>query len=93
MPDNKYLQDFKLRVDAMKNLISELDQTIVNPEARDYFLSMPKNNLREAELFLADPTNQTVGIAGSALTFAEQQLVYAKKLVAKYGPNIKITGG
>jgi hypothetical protein len=54
---------------------------------------MPKNSLREAEVFLADPTNQTVGIAGSALTFAEQQLDYAKKLVAKYGPNIKITGG
>ena len=76
----------------MKNLICELDQTIVNPEARDYFLSMPKNNLREAELFPADPKNQTVGIAGSALTFAEPQLVYAKKLVAKYGPNIKISG-
>ena len=29
MVDAKYLQESKLRLDAMKNVLSELDQTIV----------------------------------------------------------------
>jgi hypothetical protein len=86
------LKDFKLRVDAMRTLITELDHAILNPEAREHFLSFPKSNLREAEAFLADANNHTVGIAGPALAFAETQLVQVKKLVEKYGPNIHIGG-
>ena len=37
--------------------------------------------------------NQTVGIAGLALTLAEQQLVAVQKLASKHGPNIKGGGG
>jgi hypothetical protein len=86
------LKDFRLRVDAMKALITELDQTILNPEARDHFLSFPKGNLREAEAFLADANNHTVGIAGPALALAETRLVQVKKLVEKYGRNIHFAG-
>ncbi len=93
MTDTKYMQDFKIRLDAMKSVLSALDGTIANAEAKEYFLSAPKNHLRECEVFLADSTNQTVGIAGFALTLAEQQLVAVQKLVSKYGPNIKIVGG
>ena len=93
MVDAKYLQESKLRLDAMKNVLSELDQTIVNAEVKEYFLSAPRNHLRDFEAFLADPKNQTVGVAGFALTLAEQQLVAVKKLVTKYGPNIQIVGG
>jgi hypothetical protein len=86
------LKDFRLRVDAMKALITELDQAILNPEARDHFLSFPKSNLREAEAFLADANNHTVGIAGPALALAEARLVQVKKLVEKYGRNIHFGG-
>jgi hypothetical protein len=77
----------------MKNVLSELDQMIVNAESKEYFLSAPRNHLREFEAFLADPKNHTVGVAGFVLSLAEQQLVAVKKLVTKYGPNLRIGGG
>jgi len=87
------LQDFKLRLRAAKDSVSELENTIVNPEAKEFFTSASKNHLREFEEFLADPKNHTVGVAGFTLTLAEQQLVWVRKLVEKYGPNIRIVGG
>jgi hypothetical protein len=91
MPD-VLLPEFKLRLEAMRILLSELDETIVNSEVRDYFLSAPKKHLRDIDQFLADTKNQTSrGFAGFALT--EEQLAWVKKLVTKYGPNIQISGG
>jgi hypothetical protein len=86
------LKDFQQRVDAMKILITELDQAILNPETRDHFLSFPKSSLREAQAFLADANNHTVGVAGPALALAETRLVQVKKLVEKYGRNIHFGG-
>jgi hypothetical protein len=80
-------------LDAAKKLLANLESTIVNPEAKEYFLQMPKNHLRDAETFIADIQNQNVGIASFALTLAEQNLLWVKKLVDKYGPNIQIVGG
>jgi hypothetical protein len=93
MPD-VLLPEFKLRLEAMRTLLSELDETIVNSEVRDYFLSAPKKHLRDIDRFLADTKNQTSrGFAGFALALTEEQLAWVKKLVTKYGPNIQISGG
>lgn len=81
------LQEFKLRVDEVKKLISELEQTITNPEARKSFLSIPKNYLRKAEDFLADTKSHGHGwsepevVAGFALALAEHHLSSMRKLV------------
>jgi hypothetical protein len=93
MPEAKHIQDYKIRLEAAKKLLAELEATIVNPEAREHFLHTTKGNLRESEALIADTKNQNVGIASFALTLAEQNLVWVKKLVDKYGPNIQIVGG
>jgi hypothetical protein len=46
-------EELKLRMNVMKEVVSELENTIVNPEARNYLLHMPKNHLRDVEAFLA----------------------------------------
>jgi hypothetical protein len=80
-------QEFKLRVDSVKKLISELELTITNPEARESFLSMPKNYLRKAEDFLASTKTHGYGwsepevVAGFALALAELHLTGIRKLV------------
>jgi hypothetical protein len=93
MPEAPHIKDYKIRLEAAKTLLANLERTIVNPEAKEYFLHMPKNHLRDAEAFIADTQNQTVGIASFALTLAEQNLLWVKKLVDKYGANIQIVGG
>ena len=93
MPEATHIQDYKVRLEAAKKLLAELEATIVNPQAKEHFLHMTKNQLRESEAFIADTKNQSVGVASFALTMAEQNLVWVKKLVDKYGPTIQIVGG
>jgi hypothetical protein len=93
MPEAQHIQDYKIRLDAAKKLLSELEATILNAEAREQFLHTTKSNLRESEAFIADAKNQNVGIASFALTMAEKNLVWVKKLVDEYGPNIQIGRG
>jgi hypothetical protein len=93
MPEAQHIQDYKIRLNAAKKLLAELEATITNPEAREHFFHTTKSNLRESESFIADTKNQNVGIASFALTMAEQNLVWVKKLVDKYGPNIQIGRG
>jgi hypothetical protein len=80
----------KLRLDAMKKLLSELEDTIVSPVAKERLLRTPTNHLRDVEVFLADTVMQNLGSAGYALTLAEQSLALVKRLVDKIGPNIQV---
>jgi hypothetical protein len=68
-------QELKLRLDAMKKLLSELEGAIVSPEAKERLLRTSTNHLRDVEVFIADTKNQNVGIASFALTLAENNLV------------------
>ena len=93
MPEPQHIKDYKIRLDAAKKLLVELEATIVNPKAREHFLHMTKTNLQDSEAFIADTKNQSVGVASLALSMAEKNLVWVKKLVDEYGPNIQIVGG
>ena len=93
MADTNYLQEYRRKLDALKRDVAELEQQIANSEVRDSLLAGAKNHLQEFEKFMEDPKNHTVGIASLALKLAEQQVDFARKLVAKYGANMKITKG
>jgi hypothetical protein len=93
MPAAKHIQDYKIRLDSAKKLLAELEVTIVDPKARERFLHTTKSNLQDSEAFIADTKNQNVGVASFAITRAEKHLVWVKKLVDEYGPNIHIVRG
>ena len=83
------LNEFIARLDAMKDLVSELDKTILDIESRDYLLDPPKKWLRDVEKYLAW-RHQIELTAGFALANAEEQLSRVQKLVEKCGPKVLI---
>ena len=86
-------KDFASRIQKMKNVVSELDGTIINPEARGHFLSEPKKHIQNLEQFVTQAsTPASKGLLELALVLAEEQLVWVKNLVKEYGPSIRITG-
>jgi hypothetical protein len=88
------LQDFRARLRVAKDLLSQLENKIVNAEVRDQFLSSTKKLLIDVEGILRDPEqNQHEASEGFMLTLAEQHLVRVKKLVTKYGPKIQFVAG
>ena len=88
------LQDFTLRLRVAKDLLSQLENKIVNAEVRDQFSSSTKKLLIDVEGILRDPEQkQHEASEGFMLTLAEQHLARVKKLVTKYGPKIQFVAG
>jgi hypothetical protein len=91
--NDERLQGIQIRLEAMKNVVSELDKTIEDQEARDYFLSLAKNWLSDVEALLKHAEQWRIEASSFTLTLAERHLLKVKQAVAKYGPRIRIIGG
>jgi len=87
------LKGLQVRLAAMKELFSELDKTIEDQEAKDYFLGLAKNWLGDVESLLKQTEQWRVEAASFTLTLAERHLLKVKQAIAKYGPKICIIGG
>lgn len=83
------LADFIARINATKDLVSELDKTINDPDTKYQLLAGPTTWLREAEECLTK-RHQLESTAGFSLARAEDQLARAKELVARCGPYVRI---
>ena len=70
----------------LKARAAKLDETIVDKDAKDYFLRLPMNWLGDVERRVA-PGSEIV-----MLPLIEQQLKNAEDAVSKYGPNLRIFG-
>jgi hypothetical protein len=90
---DEHLQGLQLRLSAMKNLVAELDTTIIDRDAKDYLLGLTKNWLGDVERFLKEKKQWQIEAAGFMLTLTERQLVKAQQLVSKYGANLRVIGG
>jgi len=69
----------------LKAWAAKLEQTIVDKDARDYFLKLPKFWLEDAERKIAPN-------AEFLLLVIEKELQRAQDAVSKYGPNLRIVG-
>lgn len=87
------VEGLQIRLAAMKELFSELENTIEDQEAKDYFLSLAKNWLGDVEQLLKQKEQWGIEAASFTLTLAERHLLKVKQAVAKYGPTIRIIGG
>ena len=71
---------------SLKARLAKLDQAIVDKDAKDYLLRLPRNWLDDIEREVAP------GIESVILPLIDQQLRNAEDLVTKYGPNIRVVG-
>jgi hypothetical protein len=71
----------------LKTRVTRLDATIANGEAKELLLGTAKTWLKDVE------SASTPGVGGEfLLSLIEQQVRYAETVVAKYGPQVRITG-
>ncbi len=70
---------------ALKAWAMKLEETIVDKDARDHFLKVPKN-------WLDDVERKVVPGVEHILPMVEQLLERAQEAVYKYGPNLRIIG-
>lgn len=69
----------------LKEWAAKLEQMIVDKDARDYFLELPKSWLHDAERKIAPN-------AEFMLLVIEKELQRAQDAVSRYGPNLRIVG-
>jgi hypothetical protein len=73
------------KLSALKAWAAKLDETIVDKEAKDHFLKLPK-------YWLGDVERKVVPGVEHILPIIEQLLERAQEAVYKYGPNLRIVG-
>lgn len=69
----------------LKSRFEKLDTTILDKDAKDFFLRLPK-------LWLGDIERKSAPGAEILLSWIELQLTFAEEAIAKYGPNMRIVG-
>jgi hypothetical protein len=90
MPDqNESLKEFVARLEASKVLLSELEKTIFDAEAKHFLLEPSKAQLKDVKRNL-DGAHQLESAAGFGLVVAENELERIKKLHHKMRPESKI---
>ena len=72
------------KMGLLKARVARLERDIVDEDARDYLLRLPKTWLADVE------RNVAPGIETFMLPRIDQQLKHAEELVAKYGPKLRI---
>ncbi len=70
---------------SLKAWASKLEETIVDKDAKDHFLKLPKH-------WLDDVEKKVVPSVEHILPMVEQLLERAQEAVYKYGPNLRIIG-
>ena len=102
--------DITARVDAIRkqhralaDLAGNLRQTILDNDAKKYFLKFATNSLSDVETFLLphalkaqnDGGNAVIYLQGAELmlNLAAGQLKQAQEAVSKYGPDLRLVGG
>lgn len=85
----------------MKDLLSHLDKTILDKDAKEFLLHTAKNSLGEVETYLL-PQGLRARAAHNArmwfraveyqLRWTERDLKHAENVVAKYGPTVRVIG-
>ncbi len=88
---------------ALADLAANLRQTILDNDAKEYFLKFATNSLSDVETFLlphalkAQTEGGNAGIylqgAEMMLNLAAGQLKQAQDAVNKYGPDLRVVGG
>jgi hypothetical protein len=73
------------KLEALKAWVTKLEETIVDKDAREYFLKLPKHWLDDVERKVAPGVEEI-------LPRIEQLLERAQEAVYKYGPNLRIIG-
>ncbi len=92
MPDkNESFKEFVARLETSKVLLSELEKTIIDAEAKHFLLEPSKAKLKDVERYLGEARGLEAA-AGFGLTVAEHELERIRKLLAKCGPNLKFNG-
>lgn len=69
----------------LKAWAAKLEQTILDEDAKDYFLKLPKFWLQDVERKVAPGVE-------FMLPIIEKELQRAQDAVSKYGPNLRIVG-
>ena len=87
---NESLKEFVARLEASKVLLSELEKTIIDAEAKRFLLELSKAKLREVEQNLKS-AHGLESAAGFGLALAEDELERVKKLLVRCGPNVKFS--
>jgi hypothetical protein len=80
--------EFRMSQDKLAELrawVAKLEETIVDADAREHFLKLPKN-------WLDDVERKVVPGVEYILPRIEQLLERAQEAVYKYGPNLRIIG-
>jgi hypothetical protein len=88
---NESLKEFVARLEASKVLLSELEKTIIDAEAKHFLLEPSKAQLKGVKRNL-DGAHQLEAAAGFGLAAAESELERVKKLLARCGLNLKFNG-
>jgi hypothetical protein len=90
------------RLYFLKDLLSHLDEMLINPTAKRYLLRPAYRALSDVENFLLPRSHKApnpayaamwLGMAEFELTKAEERLKYAQDMIAKYGANLQATTG
>ena len=97
---NKHVQRFHRRITKLKNLLAHLAKTIVEEDAKHLLLDTATNSLAVVERCLLPrgfkATNDNTGMWFRLIEFhlemAEEELMYAKGVVAKDGATVQMIG-
>jgi hypothetical protein len=81
----------------LKDSAARLDQKIVDPKTKEFFLRPPLNGLRDVELYLlpnarkpAPHSDMWQYAADFMLQQSEAQLKHAEKMVSLYGTSLQL---
>ena len=89
------------RLELIKDSATELEQRILDPKTKEYFLRPAWNALGDVERFLlphamkipnTSHADMWLSMADFQLTQAERQLLKAKEMVANYGTSLQLIG-
>jgi hypothetical protein len=97
---NKRVQRFHRRITKVKNLLARLAKTIVEEDAKHLLLDTVKNSLTVVERGLLphgfkatnDNTEMWFRLIEFHLEMAEEELMYAKSVVARDGATVQMIG-
>jgi hypothetical protein len=97
---NKRVQRFHRRITKVKNLLAHLAKTIVEEDANHLLLDTAKNSLAVVERCLLpdgfkatnDNTEMWFRLIEFHLEMAEEELMYAKGVVARDGATVQMIG-
>jgi len=97
---NKHVQRFHHKITKLKNLLAHLAKTIVEEDAKHLLLDTAKNSLAVVERCLLshgfkatnDNTEMWFRLIEFHLEMAEEELMYAKGVVAKDGATVQMIG-